>query len=98
MIPMLLVVGSLVPVSDSPNLTIAPARPAAMGAVVDVRNLVRPGMHIGEAQRLLGQPKAQCLVTCGGLLIYDLGSGALVIEWSMCEVTSVEFRKYGNAK
>ena len=56
MIPMLLVVGSLVPASDSPELTTAPPPPRAAGATVDVRDLVREGMRIDEMERLLGRP------------------------------------------
>jgi hypothetical protein len=59
MIPMLLVLGSLVPASDSPEMTIAPRPPRAVGASVDVRDLIRPGMTTEEVQRLLGKPSRE---------------------------------------
>jgi hypothetical protein len=54
MIPLLLVVGSLIPASDSAELTTAPPPPSAAGAFVDVRDLIRPGMGKDEVERLLG--------------------------------------------
>jgi hypothetical protein len=53
MIPMLLVVGSLVPASDSAELTTAPPESRAIGASLDVRDLIRPGMTTDEMRRLL---------------------------------------------
>jgi hypothetical protein len=53
MIPMLLVVGNLVPASDSPELT-APPQPSAGGATARPWDLVRPGMTEDEVKRLLG--------------------------------------------
>ena len=56
MIAMLLVVGSLVPASDSPELTTAPPQPRALGASVHVRDQIQLGMTVGEVQHLLGKP------------------------------------------
>jgi hypothetical protein len=53
MIPMLLVVGSLVPASDSPELTAAPSQRSAVGATVDVRDLIRRGMTTNEVRQIL---------------------------------------------
>ncbi len=55
MIPMLLVVGSFVPASDSPELTTTPVR-SAVGATVTGWDLIRPGMTRDEVLRLLGKP------------------------------------------
>jgi hypothetical protein len=56
MIAMLLVVGSLVPASDSVELTTAPPQPGAVGVSVHVRDQIQLGMTVGEVQHLLGKP------------------------------------------
>jgi hypothetical protein len=56
MIPMLLVVGSLVPASDSPELATATPTPRSLGASVHIRDQIQLGMTLREVQHLLGEP------------------------------------------
>jgi hypothetical protein len=67
MIPMLLVFGSLVPASDSPELTTTPPQPGAVGASVDVRDLIRRGMRTGEMKQILGKPTRESEFLRGNL-------------------------------
>ena len=54
MFPMLLVVGSLVPASDAPDGTFAPAPSGDVATSCEPWGLIRRGMKMNEVARILG--------------------------------------------
>jgi hypothetical protein len=79
MIPMLLVVGSLVPASDSPGLAAAP-RASAVGVSVRAANQIKLGMTIDQVDRLLGKVKPEELVVGPSEVFHVYRSAGVWIE------------------